>query len=153
MSQILVEIKKLDRRLQEQRYAMMYSTPGSAAIDLRACIARAIMLKPGESAMIHTGVAVHIKRPDYVGIVAARSGLACRHGITLSNGIGVIDSDYTGQIVVGLRNLGTETFGIGPMDRIAQFMVMPVTRMAMLEVTEFDRTVRGEGGFGSTGVK
>ena len=133
----------------------MYATPGSAALDLRAALdeGSVLTLQPGERAVVPTGVQIAPEESDTVAIVAARSGLAIRHGITLSNGIGVIDSDYRGEICVGLVNHGQESFTIERSDRIAQLMFLPVYAAALLPTEDLDATDRGTGGFGSTGVK
>lgn len=130
-----------------------YATDGSAAVDLRAAIDTPVEIAPGGRAMIPTGVAIAPETRDVVAIVAARSGLAVKKGICLSNGIGVIDADYRGEICVGLLNTSSETFTVTPGDRIAQLMFLPVLAANFLPVEELDETARGAGGFGSTGVK
>ena len=143
------EIKiKLTRGAQIPKYA----TNGSAAVDLCAMIDSPITLAPGERALIPTGIALSI--PDgYVGVVAARSGLACKKGICLSNGIGVIDSDYRGEISVGLFNSSKDEFTVERGERIAQLMFVPVESAVFVSTDSLDETERGEGGFGSTGTK
>ena len=143
------EIKiKLTRGAQIPKYA----TNGSAAVDLCAMIDSPITLAPGERALIPTGIALSI--PDgYVGIVAARSGLACKTGLCLSNGIGVIDSDYRGEISVGLFNSSKDEFTVERGERIAQLMFVPVESAVFVSTDSLDETERGEGGFGSTGTK
>ncbi len=130
-----------------------YATDGSAAVDLRAAIDTPVEIAPGGRAMIPTGVAIAPETRDVVAIVAARSGLAVKKGICLSNGIGVIDADYRGEICVGLLNTSAEAFIVTPGDRIAQLMFLPVLAANFLPVEELDETARGAGGFGSTGVK
>ena len=130
-----------------------YATDGSAAVDLRAAIDAPVEIAPGGRAMIPTGVAIAPETRDVVAIVAARSGLAVKKGICLSNGIGVIDADYRGEICVGLLNTSAEAFTVTPGDRIAQLMFLPVLAANFLPVEELDETARGAGGFGSTGVK
>lgn len=130
-----------------------YATGGSAAVDLRAAIDAPVEIAPGGRAMIPTGVAIAPETQDVVAIVAARSGLAVKKGICLSNGIGVIDADYRGEICVGLLNTSAEAFTVTPGDRIAQLMFLPVLAANFLPVEELDETARGAGGFGSTGVK
>lgn len=130
-----------------------YATDGSAAVDLRAAIDTPVQIAPGGRAMIPTGVAIAPETRDVVAIVAARSGLAVKKGICLSNGIGVIDADYRGEICVGLLNTSAEAFIVTPGDRIAQLMFLPVLAANFLPVEELDETARGAGGFGSTGVK
>ena len=132
-----------------------YATAGSAAIDLRAAIdeGTTVTIEPGEHALIPTGLAISPETTGVVAIVAARSGLAIKQGICLSNGIGVIDSDYRGEICVGLHNTSRVPFTVNRGDRIAQMMFMPVYQAKLLEVGSLDETARGAGGFGSTGVK
>lgn len=130
-----------------------YATDGSAAVDLRAALDAPVEIAPGGRAMIPTGVAIAPETRDVVAIVAARSGLAVKKGICLSNGIGVIDADYRGEICVGLLNTSAEAFTVTPGDRIAQLMFLPVLAANFLSVEELDETARGAGGFGSTGVK
>ena len=128
------------------------ATEGSAGMDLCACMEEEITLRPGELAVIPTGIAIGLPGPDYAALVFARSGLGVKHGISLSNGVGVIDSDYRGEIQVGLCNLGNQPYTIRPEERIAQLVVTPVCRLPIEEVEVLDETGRGEGGFGSTGT-
>ena len=132
-----------------------YATDGSAAVDLRAAIdeGTTVTIAPGQRAMIPTGIAISPERSDVVAIVAARSGLAVKKGICLANGIGVIDSDYRGEIAVGLLNTSSEPFVVNRGDRIAQMMFMPVLAANLVACDSLDETARGAGGFGSTGVK
>lgn len=127
-----------------------YATSGSAGLDLSACIAEDITLKPMERAIIPTGIAVAVPE-GYAGMVYARSGLAIKHGITLSNSVGVIDSDYRGEIKCGIVNLGTKPYTIRNGERIAQLILTPVAQAHVVPVDKLDETLRGEGGFGSTG--
>lgn len=132
--------------------APFYATPGSAGMDLSACIDEPIVIKKGEIAFIPTGIAISLPSNDYVAYIYARSGLACKKGITLANCVGVIDSDYRGEIKCALINLGTEDFTVNFGDRIAQLVIAPVC-IADINITEdLDETSRGTGGFGSTGV-
>ncbi|MBQ8716808.1 MAG: dUTP diphosphatase [Clostridia bacterium] len=135
--------------------APAYATEGSAAIDLRAAIdeGTTVKIEPGERALIPTGLAISPETTGVVAIVAARSGLAIKQGICLSNGIGVIDSDYRGEICVGLHNTSRVPFTVNRGDRIAQMMFMPVLAAKLIEAASLDETARGAGGFGSTGVK
>ena len=135
--------------------APAYATEGSAAIDLRAAIdeGTTVTIEPGERALIPTGLAISPETTGVVAIVAARSGLAIKQGICLSNGIGVIDSDYRGEICVGLHNTSRVPFTVNRGDRIAQMMFMPVLSAKLIEAASLDETARGAGGFGSTGVK
>ena len=132
-----------------------YATDGSAALDLRAAIDKGttVTIAPGERAMIPTGIAISPETTDVVAIVAARSGLAVKKGFCLANGIGVIDSDYRGEISVGLLNTSSEPFVVNRGDRIAQMMFMPVLAATLIKSDSLDETARGAGGFGSTGVK
>ena len=132
-----------------------YATDGSAAVDLRAALdeGEVVTIAPGERALIPTGLAISPESSDVVGIIAGRSGLGVKKGVTLSNCIGVIDSDYRGEICVGLINHGNEPFDIHRGDRIAQMMFMPVLHASFLETDTLDQTDRGAGGFGHTGVK
>ena len=128
-----------------------YATDGSAAVDLRA--AESLSIEPGQRALVPTGVHIAPETKNVVAIVAARSGLAIKHGISLSNGIGVIDSDYRGEVCVGLINHSDKTFNIERGDRVAQLMFMPVLIADLIESESLDETERGAGGFGSTGTK
>lgn len=128
-----------------------YATPGSAGMDLRACIEAPLAIRPGEIVSVPTGLAIQLSRRDAVALVYARSGLAARHGIALANGVGVIDSDYTGEIVVPLHHRGTDEFVLQPKERIAQLVVAPIYVARLVLVDDLGPTARGSGGFGSTG--
>lgn len=128
-----------------------YATPGSAGMDLTACIDEPVTLKPLERSLIPTGIAVKLPSADYGAFIFARSGLAVKKGITLSNCVGVVDSDYTGEIKVGLINLSGEEYTIENGERIAQMVIMPVNQANLCVTDELDETERGSGGFGSTG--
>lgn len=128
-----------------------FATPGSAAMDLRACLDGPVTLQAGARAVIPTGLAMALPSADYVALVFARSGLGIKQGVCLSNGVGVIDSDYRGEIAVGLVNLSDAPYTVQPGDRIAQLMVTPVVQPRVHLVPELDETERGVGGFGSTG--
>ena len=129
-----------------------YATDGSAALDLRACLDQAVNVAPGETVAIPSGIAISIHDPNLVAILAPRSGLGIKHGIVLANTIGVIDSDYQGEIKIGIRNQGSEPYSIQPGERICQMLFMPVVQASLRVVKEFSQeTVRGEGGFGHTG--
>ena len=142
-----LKVKRTDPRVQLPGRA----TAGSAGMDLRALLKEPLTLEPGGRASVPTGIAIGLPSPETVGLVFARSGLAIKHGLALSNGVGVIDSDYTGEIRVGLVNLSDTAYTIQPDERIAQLVVMPVCLPDILEVEELDQTERGAGGFGSTG--
>lgn len=146
---------KIDVKIKLTRGAQApeYATDGSAAVDIRAALEGGeVIINPGERAMIPTGIAISTGRDDVVAVMAGRSGLGAKHGITLANGIGVIDSDYRGEIRVTLINNGKEPFKVSDGDRIAQLMFMPVMQASFIEADELDETERGTGGFGSTGV-
>ncbi|HEY8495676.1 MAG TPA: dUTP diphosphatase [Limnochordales bacterium] len=128
-----------------------YATAGAAGLDLRACLAEPVTLAPGERRLIPTGIAIALPSPRLVALVFARSGLASRYGIQLANGVGVIDSDYRGEILCAMQNAGSEPFTVQPGDRIAQLVVMPVARISWREVEDLEPSERGAGGFGSTG--
>jgi dUTP pyrophosphatase len=144
-----LDIRILDARLHESPPA--YATAGSAGLDLRACIDEPLLLRGGATALVPSGIAIHLADPDYAAVVLPRSGLGHRHGIVLGNLVGLIDSDYQGQIMVSLWNRSNEPFAIQPLDRIAQLVVIPVVQVALNLVDSFDQTERGAGGFGSTG--
>ena len=131
--------------------APFYATPGAAAADLCAVLDAPLTLPPMGRAMVPTGLAIQLPGPEYVALVCARSGLAVKHGLALSNGVGVIDSDYRGEIQVGLVNLGSETYTLQPGERLAQLMILPVVQAAFAQADTLDETDRGAGGFGSTG--
>jgi len=139
----------LDARIKDQLPA--YATPGSAGLDLRACIDQPIELKPGQTELIPTGMAIHIADNAYAAVILPRSGLGHKHGIVLGNLVGLIDSDYQGQLFVSCWNRGQATFTINPMERIAQLVIVPVQRVNFNIVESFSESERGDGGFGSTG--
>ncbi len=147
-----IDLKILDARLRDDRYALQYATPGSAGIDLRACIEMAIRIHPGETIMIPTGIAIHLSDPTLAAMILPRSGLGHKHGIVLGNLVGLIDSDYQGEIFVSTWNRGHDSFTLNPLDRLAQLVVIPVVQVAFNLVDEFPVSERGAGGFGSTGV-
>ena len=128
-----------------------YATPGSAGLDLRACIGEAITLAPGDSALIPTGLAIHLDDPALAAVIIPRSGLGHKHGIVLGNLVGLIDSDYQGQVFVSCWNRGREPFVVNPLERIAQLVVVPVVQVELNVVDSFEASARGAGGFGSTG--
>ena len=146
-----LDVKILDHRLHDQ--LPQYATPGSAGLDLRACIAAPMTLKPGETNLVPSGIAIHIADSGYAALVLPRSGLGHKHGIVLGNLVGLIDSDYQGQIFVSVWNRGHTEFTMQPMERIAQLIVVPVAQVEFNIVDEFSASDRGEGGFGSTGKK
>ncbi|MCU0972745.1 MAG: dUTP diphosphatase [Burkholderiales bacterium] len=144
-----VAVKVLDPRLKAHLPA--YATPGSAGLDLRACIDHVLTVQPGEADLIATGIAIHLADPGLAAMVLPRSGLGHRHGIVLGNLVGLIDSDYQGQIFVSLWNRSRAPFMLNPLERIAQLVVVPVVQLAFNVVDEFPESNRGAGGFGSTG--
>ncbi|HEY6280272.1 MAG TPA: dUTP diphosphatase [Burkholderiales bacterium] len=144
-----IDFKILDLRIKDQ--LPHYATPGSAGLDLRACIDSALTLKPGQAELIPSGIAIHLDDPGLAAIILPRSGLGHRHGIVLGNLVGLIDSDYQGQIFVSVWNRGQKDFVLKPMERIAQLVVVPVAQVAFNVVENFSESHRGAGGFGSTG--
>jgi dUTP pyrophosphatase len=144
-----IDVKILDPRVAETPPA--YATAGAAGLDLRACIAEPIELAPGQTVLIPTGIAIHLADPGVAAMVLPRSGLGHKHGIVLGNLVGLIDSDYQGQIFVSVWNRGTAPFTLGPMERIAQLVVVPVLQVQFNRVDDFEQSARGAGGFGSTG--
>jgi dUTP pyrophosphatase len=144
-----IDVKILDERIREQ--PPHYATPGAAGLDLRACIDAPITLVPGSTTLIPTGMAIHLDTPELAAMILPRSGLGHKHGIVLGNLVGLIDSDYQGQIFVSCWNRGHESFVLNPMERIAQLVVVPVVQVGFNIVDDFTESERGEGGFGSTG--
>jgi len=144
-----LDIKVIDPRIKDQ--LPEYSTSGSAGLDLRACIDAQMNIEPGQTVLVPTGFAINIEDPKYAAVILPRSGLGHKHGIVLGNLVGLIDSDYQGQIMVSVWNRGSESFSIEPMDRIAQLVVIPVVQVQFNLVDDFNETIRGSGGFGSTG--
>jgi dUTP pyrophosphatase len=144
-----LDYKILDTRLNE--VLPSYATPGSAGLDLRACIDETLVLGPGQTSLVPSGIAIHLADPGLAALVLPRSGLGHKHGIVLGNLVGLIDSDYQGQIFVSLWNRGGTVFVLEPLERIAQLVVVPVVQVQLRRVEVFDASQRGEGGFGSTG--
>lgn len=144
-----VDIKILDLRLRDSLPA--YATPGSAGLDLRACLDAPLTLEPGDARLIATGIAMHLADPRYAAMILPRSGLGVKHGVVLGNLVGLIDSDYQGPLMVSCWNRGRDAFVITPMERIAQMVIVPVMQASFRVVDEFSASTRGEGGFGSTG--
>ena len=146
---MLINLKIIDHRMKDQLPA--YATAGSAGLDLRACIDKEITLAPGQTELIPTGLAIHIDNPGYAAMILPRSGLGHKHGIVLGNLVGLIDSDYQGELMVSTWNRGSEEFVLKPMERLAQLVVVPVHQVQFRLVDDFDQSDRGAGGFGSTG--
>ena len=144
-----IDIKLLDARMAA--YLPAYATPGSAGLDLRACLDVDLMIQPGQTVLIPTGLAIHIADPGLAAMILPRSGLGHKHGIVLGNLVGLIDSDYQGPLMVSCWNRSALAFSVAPLERIAQMIIVPVVQAAFRTVTEFGSSQRGEGGFGSTG--
>ncbi len=144
-----IAVKLLDPRMAEHPPA--YATPGSAGLDLRACLDEPLLLAPGAAALIATGLAIHIGDPGLAAMLLPRSGLGHKHGIVLGNLVGLIDSDYQGPLMVSCWNRGSAAYTVQPMERIAQMVIVPVVQARFERVESFDLSARGEGGFGSTG--
>jgi len=148
-----LQLKILDPRIGSEIPLPEYATPGSAGMDLRACIDGSLTLKPGDTELIPTGIAIHLADPGYAATILPRSGLGHKHGIVLGNLVGLIDSDYQGQLFVSCWNRGNKTFTIDAGDRIAQLVILPVAQVEFETVEEFSDSERGAGGFGSSGHK
>ena len=144
-----IAVQILDERLRQQLPA--YATAGSAGLDLRACIPAAMTLEPGQCELIPTGIAAYIADPAYAGMILPRSGLGHKHGIVLGNLVGLIDSDYQGELKVSLWNRGQSTYTLQPLERMAQLVIVPVMQAQWQVVEDFNASVRSTGGFGSTG--
>lgn len=146
-----IEVRILDPRIGNEFPLPHHATPGSAGMDLRACVDGPLVLEPGDTQLIQTGIAIHIGDPALAAVILPRSGLGHKHGIVLGNLVGLIDSDYQGQIFVSCWNRGREAFTIQPGERIAQLVFVPVVQAEFEVVESFDESHRGEGGFGSSG--
>jgi dUTP pyrophosphatase len=146
---LTIKLRVLDPRLDQSLPA--YATPGSAGLDLKAAIDSPLVLTPGQTVLIPTGLSIFIADPGYAGLILPRSGLGHKHGIVLGNLVGLIDSDYQGPLMVSAWNRSQTPFTIEPLERLAQLVIVPVIRAAFEKVETFDATARGEGGFGSTG--
>jgi dUTP pyrophosphatase len=144
-----IDVKVLDARMAE--HLPSYATPGSAGLDLRACLDAALVLEPGQSALIPTGLSIHIGDPGLAAMILPRSGLGHKHGIVLGNLVGLIDSDYQGPLMVSVWNRSQQVFTVQPLERIAQMVIVPVVQAAFRRVDDFEASERGAGGFGSTG--
>ena len=151
MNRSPVQLKILDPRIGSTWPVPDYATPGAAGMDLRACLDQVVKLEPGETTLVPTGIAIHMQDPNLASVILPRSGLGHKHGIVLGNLVGLIDSDYQGQLFVSVWNRGKETFAIEPGERIAQLVFVPVIQAAFEVVEEFTASERGAGGFGSTG--
>jgi dUTP pyrophosphatase len=144
-----LDIKILDARMRD--YLPAYATTGSAGLDLRACLDEAITLEPGQTVLVPTGLAIHIEDPGYAAMILPRSGLGHKHGVVLGNLVGLIDSDYQGQLMISTWNRGATAFTLNPLERLAQMVIVPVVQATFNIVDEFPDSDRGAGGFGSTG--
>lgn len=149
MATPLLQVKVLDPRMQDQ--LPQYATPGSAGLDLRACLDAPLLLAPGATALVPTGIAIYLADPALAAVILPRSGLGHRHGVVLGNLVGLIDSDYQGPLMVSLWNRGEVAYEVQPLERIAQLVVVPVVQPTLQVVSEFTASSRGAGGFGSTG--
>ena len=145
-----IDVKLLDDRMAEALPA--YATPGSAGLDLRACLDEPLLIEPGQTRLIPTGLAIHIGDPGLAAMILPRSGLGHKHGIVLGNLVGLIDSDYQGPLMVSCWNRGGASYTVQPMERIAQLVIVPVAQASFRRVEEFGQSERGTGGFGSTGA-
>jgi dUTP pyrophosphatase len=146
-----LKVRVLDARLGTEFPLPAYATEGSAGLDLRACLAKPLELAPGRAELIPTGLAIHVEDPGLAAVILPRSGLGHKHGIVLGNLVGLIDSDYQGQLMVSCWNRGAEPFTVKPGERIAQLVVVPVVQVALQVVGEFATSERGAGGFGHSG--
>ncbi|GGC10089.1 deoxyuridine 5'-triphosphate nucleotidohydrolase [Oxalicibacterium flavum] len=144
-----IDVKILDPRMKDQLPA--YATPGSAGLDLRACLDVPLVLEPDSTHLVPTGLAIHLADPGYAAVILPRSGMGHKHGIVLGNLVGLIDSDYQGQLMVSTWNRGQTAFTLNPMERLAQLVIVPVLQVGFNVVEEFGASERGQGGFGSTG--
>lgn len=145
-----INFKVLDERIRE--YLPQYATEGAAGLDLRALLDEPVTIQPGETILVKTGLAIHIGDPNYAAFILPRSGMGHKKGIVLGNLVGLIDSDYQGELMISTWNRGQEPFTLQPMERLAQLMIVPVMRPTFTEVESFEASARGEGGFGSTGT-
>jgi dUTP pyrophosphatase len=146
-----IDVRILDPRIREN--LPHYATPGAAGLDLRACVEKTLVILPGETHLVPTGIAIHLGDPGLAAMILPRSGLGHKHGIVLGNLVGLIDSDYQGEIFVSTWNRGSEAFTLNPLDRLAQLVVVPVVQVGFNVVDSFEESHRGAGGFGSTGHK
>jgi dUTP pyrophosphatase len=144
-----LQVKILDERMRDQMPS--YGTPGSAGLDLRACIDAAIEIAPGQTVLVPTGLSIYVEDPRYAALILPRSGLGHKHGIVLGNLVGLIDSDYQGQLMVSTWNRSSQPFTLEPMERLAQLVIVPIQQVELKIVDEFVESSRGTGGFGSTG--
>ncbi|MBZ1349346.1 dUTP diphosphatase [Alcaligenaceae bacterium LF4-65] len=144
-----IDVKILDPRMRDQLPS--YATPGSAGLDLRACLEQPLIIEPGATHLIPTGLAIHVADPSYAAVILPRSGLGHKHGVVLGNLVGLIDSDYQGPLMVSAWNRSAVAYTLQPMERLAQLVVLPIAQVQFNIVDEFEQSNRGAGGFGSTG--
>lgn len=144
-----LDLKILNPKMRDQ--LPHYATPGSAGLDLRACLDAPLILEPGQTALVPTGLAIHVGDPGYAALILPRSGLGHKHGIVLGNLVGLIDSDYQGELMISTWNRGQTTFTLNPFERLAQLVIVPVVQAQFNIVDDFEESARGAGGFGSTG--
>lgn len=144
-----LDVKILDARMRD--FLPAYATTGSAGLDLRACLDAPLVLAPGQTALVPTGLAIHLGDPGYAAMILPRSGLGHKHGVVLGNLVGLIDSDYQGQLMISTWNRGDTAFTLNPMERLAQMVIVPVVQAELNIVDDFEASERGAGGFGSTG--
>lgn len=144
-----IDVKILDPRMRDQ--LPNYATPGSAGLDLRACLDQALTIEPGATHLVPTGLAIHVADPGYAAVILPRSGLGHKHGIVLGNLVGLIDSDYQGPLMISAWNRSQVAYTLQPMERLAQLVVLPIAQVQFNVVDEFEQSNRGTGGFGSTG--
>ena len=147
----IVKLKILDARIGKEFPLPQHATPGSAGMDLRACLKEPLTLAPGDTALIPSGIAIHLGDPGYAAVLLPRSGLGHKHGIVLGNLVGLIDSDYQGEVLVSCWNRGKDSFTVQPGERIAQMVILPVVQAQFEVVSEFEESKRGAGGFGHSG--
>lgn len=146
---MIIDVRILDERLRDR--LPEYATPGAAGLDLRACVDAPLVIEPGATHLVKTGIAIHIGDPGYAALILPRSGLGHKHGIVLGNLVGLIDSDYQGELMVSTWNRGAAAFTLNPLERLAQLVIVPVVQAAFNIVDDFSASKRGAGGFGSTG--
>jgi dUTP pyrophosphatase len=146
---MIIDVRLLDERLRDR--LPEYATPGAAGLDLRACVDAPLILEPGTTHLVRTGIAIHIGDPGYAAMILPRSGLGHKHGIVLGNLVGLIDSDYQGELMVSTWNRGHTPFTLNPLERLAQLVIVPVVQARFNLVADFSASERGAGGFGSTG--
>lgn len=151
MSPPCIDLRILDERIRS--FLPAYATPGSAGLDLRACVDTVTTIAPGDTVLVPTGIAIHIGDPGLAAMILPRSGLGHKHGIVLGNLVGLIDSDYQGPLMVSCWNRGPEPFVLNPLDRLAQLVIVPVVQAAFSIVSEFEESTRGTAGFGSSGQR